>query len=144
MKRKEKQVLVAKARARFIRVSPRKVREVIDLIRGEKVGPALTTLANLNKRAKIYVEKLLKSAISNAKQSPTINTNELFVAKVTADGGPVLKRYRAAAMGRATMIRHRTTHLTIELSGQREQQTESRRQKSEVKKQKSSKIKRKT
>lgn len=150
MKNKEEKITVAKARAKFIRVSPRKVRLVIDLIRGEKIGPALAILANLNKKAKICVEKLLRSAISNAKQNPAINTNELFIAKITADGGPALKRYRAAAMGRATMIRHRTTHLTIELCSHREQKTESRKQKSgvrkqktEVRKQKSSKIKRK-
>lgn len=121
--------LVAKARARYIRVSPRKTRTVIDLIRGEKVGSALTILAHLNKRAKIYVEKLLYSAISNAKRNPAINPMELVISKITADGGPQLKRYRAAAMGRATMIRHRSTHLTIELAGYREQRTEDRKQK---------------
>lgn len=144
MEKKDKIIFAAKARAKYIRVSPRKARGVIDLIRGEKVGPALAILANLNKGAKVCVEKLLRSALSNAKQNPAINTNQLFIAKITADGGPVLKRYRAAAMGRATMIRHRTTHLTIELTGYREQKTEGRRQRTESRKQKSRRVKGKT
>lgn len=112
----KKAELVSKAYARYIRVSPRKTRLVIDLIRGEKVDRALAILANLNKKAKVYVEKALRSAVSNAKVNPTVKTNQLFVSKITADNGPVLKRYRAAAMGRATMIRHRTTHLAVELA----------------------------
>ena len=112
----KKTELISKAHARYIRGSPRKARLVIDLIRGEKVPQALVILANTNKKAKVAVEKALRSAISNAKQSPQVLTNELFISKITADNGPTLKRYRAAAMGRATMIRHRTTHLTIELA----------------------------
>lgn len=109
-------MIVAKACARYIRVSPRKTRQVIDLIRGEKVDRALTILANINKRAKVYVEKVLRSAISNARQNPMAKAEELFISKIVADNGPVLKRYRAQAMGRATMIRRRTTHLIVELA----------------------------
>lgn len=108
--------LVAKAQARYIRVSSRKVRLVIDLVRGENAVKALAILASLNKGATKYVEKALRSAMSNAKQIPTVRPEELFISKITADNGPMLKRFRAAAMGRATMIRHRMTHLTIELS----------------------------
>ena len=111
----EKSTLVAKAYARYVRVSPRKIRLIIDLIRGEKTDRALAILAALNKRTKVSVEKALRSALSNAKQNPQVNDGELFISKITADPGPVLKRYRAAAMGRAVMIRHRSTHLTIEL-----------------------------
>ena len=114
-----KDTVVSKACARYIRVSPRKAREVIDLIRGEKANQALAILASLNKRARIYVEKALRSAIKNAQQNPSMKYNELFISKIIADKGPMLKRYRAAAMGRATMIRHRTTHLTVELSSRR-------------------------
>lgn len=109
-------MIVVKARARYMRVSPRKIRQVIDLIRGEKLIRALAILANINKGVKVYVEKALKSARHNAEQNPTVRANELFISKITADNGPMLKRYRAAAMGRATMIRHRTTHLTVELT----------------------------
>lgn len=109
-------MIVSKAYARYIRVSPRKARQVIDLIRGEKINRALAILANIKKRAKVYVEKALGSAIKNAQQNPQVLTEELFISKITADKGPMLKRFRAAAMGRATMIRRRTTHLTIELT----------------------------
>jgi large subunit ribosomal protein L22 len=108
--------VVSRAYARYIRVSPRKVRQVIDLVRGEKVGRALATLASINKGARVYVEKLVKSAVSNAKLDPQVLTDELFISKITADGGPMLKRFRAAAMGRATMIRRRSTHLRVELA----------------------------
>lgn len=108
--------LISKAKTRYLRVSARKVRVVIDLIRGEKVPTALVILANINKRAKICVEKSLRSALSNAGSRPEILTESLFISKIIADNGPMLKRYRAAAMGRATTIRHRTTHLTIELA----------------------------
>ncbi|NQS99437.1 MAG: 50S ribosomal protein L22 [Candidatus Omnitrophica bacterium] len=111
-------MLVAKASTKYIRVSPRKIRLVIDLIRGETATRGLAILSQVNKRTKIFVEKTLRSAISNAAQNPAINPEQLVIAKITADQGPTLKRYRAAAMGRATMIRHRTTHLQIELVGQ--------------------------
>lgn len=112
----KKAELVSKAYAKYIRVSPRKTRLVIDLVRGEKVDRALVILANLNKGAKVYVQKLIKSAASNAKSNPAVSADQLFISRITADNGPVLKRFRAAAMGRATMIRHRTTHLTVELA----------------------------
>lgn len=111
-----RKILVSKAYARYIRVSPRKTRQVTDLIRGEKVIRALAILANINKGAKVYVEKVLRSALSNARQNPQVLPEELIISKITADIGPTLKRYRAAAMGRATMIRHRMTHLSVELS----------------------------
>lgn len=80
------------------------------------MGRALAILQATNRRAVVYVRKLLNSAISNAKINPQIIPDELFISKITADNGPMLKRYRAAAMGRASMIRHRTTHLAIELA----------------------------
>jgi len=108
--------LASKAYIKYIRISPRKVRTVIDLVRGEKVGSALAVLENVNKRAKTCVLKALKSAIHNATVNPVVKAEELFISKINADTGPMLKRYRAAAMGRAAPIRHRTTHLAIELS----------------------------
>jgi large subunit ribosomal protein L22 len=112
----QKMNTIAKAYARYIRVSPRKTRQIINLIRGQSLTYAFALLASINKGAKIYVEKVLKSAASNAKQNPAVNPEELFISKISADNGPMLKRYRAAAMGRATMIRHRTTHLCVELA----------------------------
>lgn len=113
---KVKSILAAKAHTKYLRVSPRKMRLVIDLVRGEKVPAALTILNSLNKGAKRDVQKTLNSALSNARRNPEINTEDLFISKITADCGPMLKRFRAAAMGRATKIRHRTTHLSVELS----------------------------
>lgn len=106
--------MVSKAVAKYVRVSPRKVRQVIDMIKGEDVEKALAILANLNKGARVYVVRLLKSAISSAK-SLNLRPKDLYISRITADGGPMLKRYRAAPMGRATPIRKRTTHIRIEL-----------------------------
>jgi len=106
--------MISKAKAKFIRVSPRKAREVIDLIRGKKVGEALGILENINKRARKPIIKVLKSAISNSKQSTT-DESRLYISKIVADKGPILKRHRAAAFGRAVSIRHRLCHLTVEL-----------------------------
>jgi large subunit ribosomal protein L22 len=114
----KKQQLIAKAYARYIRVSPRKLRSVIDLIRGKKVNQAFEILKNMNKRAKLIVEKALNSALSNARRNPQVLPDELFISKIIADQGPMLKRFRAQAMGRAAMIRRRTAHLSIELAGQ--------------------------
>ena len=109
-------MVVAKAYARYLRISPRKTREVIDLIRGEKVATALNILSATRKKAVLCVEKALRSAVSNARTNLQVSPDELRISKITADQGPTLKRYRAAAMGRATTIRHRTTHLGVELS----------------------------
>ncbi len=107
--------MISKAIARYIRISPRKTRLVADVLRKKSVGEALAILANTNKRACEYLEELLRSAIANAKRIPEIKEEDLFISKLLVDGGPTLKRFRAASMGRATMIRHRTSHITIEL-----------------------------
>ena len=107
--------MVARAVARYIRVSPRKVRQVIDLIRGEDTGKALSILSGLNKGATHYVERVLKSAISNAEKKLNHKSPKLHISKITADGGPTLKRFRAAPMGRAVVIRKRTCHIRVEL-----------------------------
>lgn len=104
-----------KAVARFVRISPYKVRKVAALIRGRDVNSALAILENTNKRAAIFLGRALKSAIASAKQTGKFKQDELYISKVIADDGPMLKRYRAAAFGRATMIRKRTSHISIEL-----------------------------
>ncbi len=112
--------MIAKAIARHVRVSPRKVRLVIDLIRGKSTTQAMDILFNVNKGSKQPVEKVLKSALSNAEtKSPSTEIQSLYISKITADGGPMLKRYRAAAMGRATLIHKRTTHILIELDAKK-------------------------
>lgn len=112
--------MISKAKARFVRTSARKIRYVIDLIRGKDIPAAFAILANLNKRAASYVNKVLKSAVANAKKVPNIKEENLYIAKIVADGGPMWKRYRAAAMGRATMIRKRTSHIYVELDTKKE------------------------
>ena len=97
-------------------MSPRKVRLVIDLIRGKAVGPAITQLEFLRKDAALPVLKLLKSAMANAEHNFKLDAGTLRVKTVTADGGPTLKRFRPRAHGSAAPIRKRTTHITLTLS----------------------------
>jgi large subunit ribosomal protein L22 len=118
-------MIEATAKAKFVRVSPRKMRLVVDLIRGRPVEDALVILQGTRKKASPMVEKLLRSAVANAlfvggdeeKQSsgPRVSVDELYVKKAFVDGGPVLKRFRPRPMGRANRIRKRTSHLTIVL-----------------------------
>ncbi len=104
------------AKARFIRMSPRKVRLVVDLIRGMSVVEADAQLAHFRKAAALPVRKLLQSAIANAEHNFHLNRDALRVRVITVDGGPTIKRFRPRAMGRAAPIRKRTSHITIILS----------------------------
>ena len=106
--------MVAKAIVKFLRISPTKLRQVIGLIRGKDVLYARSVLLTVNKQSKVHILKLLNSAIANAKQKG-INSENLYISKIVADPGPMWKRYRAAAFGRATKILKRTSHLRIEL-----------------------------
>jgi large subunit ribosomal protein L22 len=103
----------AKAVARNIRISPRKVRLVVDAIRGQRVEEALNILRNLPKRAAPVVEKLLRSAMANAEQKEVADVESLRIHTVTVDVGPTLKRFIPRAMGRATPIRKRTSNITL-------------------------------
>ena len=114
IKHKKEKKMIAHAHARFVHVSPTKVRQVIDLIRGRDVENALGILMQMTKGSIPMVKKVLNSAISNAKQKG-LTENQLFISKIIADPGPMWKRYRAAAFGRASSILRKTTHLTIEL-----------------------------
>src|SRR5712691_10636116 len=105
------------ARARFVRVSARKARLVLDLIRGKPVAEALSTLEYTPRAAARLVEKVLRSAVANAEHNHQVrNLDDLRVVQAIADGGPVLKRIQPRAMGRAFAIKHRTSHLTIGVS----------------------------
>lgn len=101
---------------KFIRVSPTKARLVVDMIRGQKVGEALNIVRFSPKAAAKVVEKVLKSAIANAQHNDKIkDVDNLVVKAAFVNEGPVLKRIRPRAMGRAFRIRHRTSHITITL-----------------------------
>jgi len=105
------------ARARFVRVSARKARLVLDQIRGKSVGDALATLEYTPRAAARLVEKVLRSAIANAEHNHQVrNLDDLRVVRAIADGGPSMKRVQPRAMGRAFFIKHRTSHLTIGVS----------------------------
>ncbi|MCX5714925.1 MAG: 50S ribosomal protein L22 [Candidatus Omnitrophica bacterium] len=106
--------MIVKAEAKFLRISPTKTRQVIDLIRNKDVLAAEAILANLNKRPKEYLVKILKAAVANAKVKG-FNADQLYVSKIICDVGPIWKRFKAAAFGRATPIQRRTSHIRIEL-----------------------------
>ncbi|MCB1196162.1 50S ribosomal protein L22 [bacterium] len=105
----------AKAVWKFARMSPRKLRLIADAIRGKNVNTAVNIIRFTNKKAAPMVEKVLKSAIANAENLNEANIDSLVVSKIYIDGGPMLKRFRPRAMGRAARIRKRTSHITIVL-----------------------------
>ncbi|MGI6655915.1 MAG: 50S ribosomal protein L22 [Desulfobulbus sp.] len=102
-----------KAVARYVRISPQKARLVADTVRGMSVDKALTTLRFMPKKGARLIRKVLESAIANADQLESVDVDTLYVKKITVDGGPMLKRFRPRAMGRATRILKRTSHITI-------------------------------
>ena len=110
----------AKAVARYIRIAPRKVRLVVDLIRGKHVAEAYGILRHTPKSASVVVEKLLHSAIANAEHNYQMDPNRLVISKVFVDQGPTLKRFRPRAQGRASRINKRTSHITIVVSDKKE------------------------
>ncbi len=105
----------ARAVAKYIRMSPQKVRLVVDLVRGKRVEEARQILQYTRKYAADPVSKVLNSALANAKQNPNIDENILFVKEVFVDQGPSLKRWRARAQGRAASIKKRMSHITVVL-----------------------------
>ena len=109
------QVTQAVAKLSYARISSRKVKTVIDLIRNKNVGEALAILKLTPKAASELVEKLLKSAIANAENNHGMDAEKLYVAEIYANQGPTLKRVRPRAQGRAFRIRKRTSHITVVL-----------------------------
>lgn len=105
--------MAAKAMAKYIRVSPRKVRLIMDQVRGKKVGEALNMLSFAPQKGAFVLKKLINSAVANAEQNLNMDVDKLYIKRIFADEGPTLKRFRARAMGRATRIRKRTSHLTV-------------------------------
>lgn len=105
----------AKAIVKYIRVSPQKARLVVDLVRGKKVEDAQRILMFTRKYSAGIVEKVLKSAVANAKQNPNIDEKILYVKEIFVDQGPSLKRWRARAQGRAASIKKRMSHITVVL-----------------------------
>lgn len=106
----------SKAILRYARITPRKARRVIDLIRGKSAGDALLFLRFMPYRGARFVEKLLKSAMSNAEQKKAQNPEAMKIVKACVDQGPSMKRIEPRAMGRTNVIRKRTCHITLVLS----------------------------
>jgi large subunit ribosomal protein L22 len=107
--------LVVRAKARYVRCAPRKARLVVDHIRGKQVGEARAILTHTPRAASKEVLKLLDSAVANAEHNHELVADELRVDQAYVDEGPTIKRYRPRALGRATQIRKRTSHMTITL-----------------------------
>jgi large subunit ribosomal protein L22 len=107
----------ARAEARYIRVSPQKARLVVDLIRGQQAGKAITILRSTNKRIAPTVEKVLRSAIANAENKSTdVDVDQLFVSEAYVNEGPRMKRIRPAPMGRAYRYQRRIAHIVVKVS----------------------------
>ena len=107
--------VMVRARAKYVRTAPRKARLVIDHIRGKSVDDARAILIHTPRAASRDVLKLLDSAVANAENNHELVADELKIGRVYVDEGPTIKRYRPRALGRATRIRKRTSHMTIEL-----------------------------
>ena len=107
--------MVARAVLRYIRITPRKFRQIIPLVKGRNPEEAIAILYGVKKGASKYAIDLLRSAIANAKRKQGVEVSNLYISNLIASGGPMLKRFRAASMGRASMIKKRTSHITVEL-----------------------------
>jgi len=105
---------------RYAKISPTKARQVLRLIQGMKAGDALYQLKFIPKKAARIVEGVLKSALANAEQKG-LDLDKLYIKKAVADEGPIYKKWLPRAHGRATMMRKRTSHITIELQERKEE-----------------------
>ena len=108
--------ILAKAEARYVRVSPQKARLVVDLIRGVQAGEAINLLRGVNKRIAPAVEKVLRSAIANAEnKSDEVDVDKLVVTEAYVNEGPRTKRIRPAPMGRAYRYQRRMAHIVVKV-----------------------------
>jgi large subunit ribosomal protein L22 len=107
----------ARAEARYIRISPQKARLVVDLIRGQQAGKAISILRSTNKRIAPTVEKVLRSAIANAENKSTdVDVDRLYISEAYVNEGPRMKRIRPAPMGRAYRYQRRIAHIVVKVS----------------------------
>jgi large subunit ribosomal protein L22 len=105
--------MAVRAQAKYVRVAPRKAREVADQIRGKSVADARATLLFANRSAAQLVAKVLNSAVANAENNNNMSVDDLYVKEAYVDEGPTLKRWQFRAMGRVNRIRKRTSHITV-------------------------------
>jgi large subunit ribosomal protein L22 len=110
-------IMESKAILRYARITPRKARRVVDLIKGKKAGEALISLRFMPYRGARFIEKILKSAMANAEQkNANVDTESMVVSGAYVDQGPTMKRMEPRAMGRATVIKKRSCHITVILT----------------------------
>jgi len=105
-----------RAVSKYVRISPMKVRRIVEAVKGMPVENGLNTLRFMPQKAAGLVEKVLRSAVANADQNPDLDVDALIIKSITADQGPTLKRFRARARGRGTRILKRTSHITVTLA----------------------------
>ena len=105
----------AKAKLRYSRISPRKARRLVDLIRGKQVEQALVVLRSMPHAVARTIEKLLRSAVANAEQAKVNSPEDMIISKMVVDPGPTMKRMMPRAQGRANRILKRTSHITVVL-----------------------------
>jgi len=105
-----------RAVSKYVRISPQKVRRIIQGIKGMPVETGLDTLKFMPQKAAGIVEKVVRSAAANADQKPDVDVDTLVIRNIIADQGPTLKRFRARARGRGTRILKRTSHITVILA----------------------------
>lgn len=112
---------VVKATARYVRISPRKLRLVADLVRGRDIATARTTLSFTPKNGARVIDKLIASAVANAENNHDMTADDLYIRSIYVNEGPTMKRYRPRALGRAYRIRKRSSHVTVELASREEE-----------------------
>jgi len=107
--------MITRAQLNYVRITPRKFRQIIPLIKGKNPEVAIQILTGVKKGASQYAIALLRSAIANTKRVQGLDQSSLYISRLVANCGPSLKRFRAASMGRASMIKKRTSHIILEL-----------------------------
>ncbi len=105
----------ARAIVKHVRITPRKVQLVANLIRGKKIDEALAILKYTPRAAAPIIEKLVRSAMANAENNYGMNVDDLYISEIYANQGPIMKRYRPRAFGRAAAIKKRTSHIGVVL-----------------------------
>lgn len=107
-----------RAISKYVRISPQKVRMLVDTLKGESAEEALSKLKFMPQKAAGILRKIVQSAVANAEQNADIDVDDLIIRNIIADQGPTLKRFRARARGRGTRILKRTSHITVILAEQ--------------------------
>ncbi|MDD5428617.1 MAG: 50S ribosomal protein L22 [Candidatus Omnitrophica bacterium] len=107
--------MITRAVLRYVRITPRKFRQIIPLVKGKNPEEAIAILTSVKKGASKYGIDVISSAINNTKRMQGVEVADLYISNLVANGGPMLKRFRAASMGRASLIKKRTSHITVEL-----------------------------